>query len=118
MSYGQFQEQWEQEAEKERAGYDSRPVSALLTDVRAGRFGSYYQLWHSIGARGSLAEAGSLLADVLESDADYLHRYHCAAALITIGRVHSEGFRPEQLSARETYPVRERLTELRLRLRV
>src|SRR5262245_41132104 len=118
MSYAQFQEHWEREAEKERARYDARAVSALLADVRAGRFGDYYQLWHSIGARASLAEAGSLLADILESDADYLNRYHCAAALIAIGQVHSEGFRPEQLSAHETYPVRERLIELRARLKV
>ena len=118
MSYGQFQEHWEQEAGKERARYDSRAVSELLADVRAGRFGNYYQIWHSIGARASLAEAGSLLADILESDVDYQHRYHCAAALIAIGRVDSEGFRPEQLSAREAYPVRERLAELRERLHV
>ena len=118
MSYAEFQEHWELLSEKERSRYGARSVSELLADVRAGRFGDYYQLWHSIGARASLAEAGSLLADILESDTDYLNRYHCAAALISIGRVHSEGFRPEQLSAHETYPVRERLSELRARLQL
>lgn len=118
MSYGQFVEHWEQEAKSERARYDSCAVSELLADVRAGRFGSYYQIWHSIGARACLAEAGSLLADVLESDADYLHRYHCAEALISIGRGDSEGFRPEELSVHGMYPVRERVAELRQRLQV
>ena len=118
MSYAEYQEHFEQEAGKERERYDARSVAELLTDIRAGRFGSYYQIWHSVGARASLADAGSLLADILESDADYLHRYHCASALISIGRVYSDGYRPEQLSARETYPVCERVAELRKRLQI
>ena len=118
MSYAEFQEHFEVEAGKERERYDARPVTDLLTDVRGGHFGSYYQIWHSIGARASLADAGSQLADILESDADYLHRYHCAAALISVGRVYADGYRPEQLSARERYPVRERLAELRQKFQI
>ncbi|HEY4416285.1 MAG TPA: hypothetical protein VGO57_11385 [Verrucomicrobiae bacterium] len=118
MSYAQFQEHWEQEADKERLIYDVRPVAELLADVRVKRFGNYYQIWTSIGSRASLAEAGSLLADVLESDVDYLNRYHCAAALISISRTYSDGFRPEQLSADKRYPIHQRICELRQKLKI
>jgi hypothetical protein len=118
MSYEEFQKQWEWEADKEREKYDARPVAELLSDIRAGHFGTYHQIWYSIGARASLAEAGSLLADFLESDAEYLARYHCAAALISIGRVDADGYLPEQLSVHHRYPVHERLAELRQKLRI
>jgi len=113
MSYAQFQEHWEQEADKERERYDARPVSELLADIRAGKYGNYYQIWPSLGTRAKLAEAGSLLFSILESPADYLIRYHCAAALISIAGVYADGYRPEQLSAHKTQRVTEHLEALR-----
>jgi hypothetical protein len=117
-SYAQFQEHWEQEAGKERERYDARPVIELLADIRAGHFGSYYQIWYSLGSRATLAEAGSLLFSILESSADYLVRYHCAAALISVAGVYADGYRPEQLSAHQTQRVAEHLAALREKIQV
>ena len=54
MTYEQFQQQWESEADRERRKYDSRTVSDLLKDIRRERFGEYYQIWYSLGARATL----------------------------------------------------------------
>jgi hypothetical protein len=118
MSYAEYQERFELEAGKERERYDARPVSELLADIRAGRFGSYYSIWYSLGARATLSEAGSLLFSILESPADYLVRYHCAAALISIAGVYADGYRPEQLSADKTQRVAEHLAALRQKIQV
>ena len=63
---------------------DRRPIGELLEDARHGRWGSYYNLWDAIADRAMLEQAGWLLMDVLDSNADYLIRYHCAAALIKL----------------------------------
>src|SRR5580704_504177 len=118
MSYAEFQEHWEQEAGKERERYDARPVTELLADIRAGRFGEYYRIWYSLGARATLAEAGSVLFGILESQANYLTRYHSAAALISIAGVDAEGFSPVQLSAHRTQRVAENLAALREKLQI
>jgi hypothetical protein len=118
MSYDQFEERWAQQAKKEYESYEARPVEELVADIRAGRFGSHYQIWRSLGQRGSLADAGAVLADVLESSADFLNRYHCAEALLLLVGSDADGLRAEHLSGREKFPVKERLAELRKKLRI
>jgi hypothetical protein len=113
MTYGEFQQRYEDDAGRDRKRFDARPVGELLREVRAGRLGEHYQIWYSIGARASLAEAGPTLLAVLESDIDYLHRYHCAAALISIARMNPETYDPADFSAKDVRPLRERLEELR-----
>jgi hypothetical protein len=116
--YEKFQEIWKDGSHKEREEYDARPVSELLADIRVGRFGNHYRIWYSLGARASLKEAGSLLFDVLESRADYLVRYHCAAALISMAGVSAEGYQPVQLSAGDTKEMHEHLMKLREKLQI
>jgi hypothetical protein len=118
MSYEQFEERWAQQAKKEYESYEARPVAELLADVRAGRFGSHYQIWRSLGQRSSLADAGGVLADILESNADFLNRYHCAEALLSLAGTKADGLRPNQLSGREKFPARELGAELRKKLQL
>ncbi|MBK8035653.1 MAG: hypothetical protein IPK22_00740 [Verrucomicrobiaceae bacterium] len=118
MTYDEFQQRYEDEAGKDRNRYDAFPVSELLSEVRAGRLGERYQIWYSIGARASLAEAGSVMLDVLESDFDYLNRYHCAAALIAIAKLDPKTYEPAHFSANNVRPLRERLEELRRLLNI
>lgn len=75
---------WEQHAAAERAAYDQRPIGDLLQAARSGQVGSYHTLWDAIAARATLEQAGWTLLDVLASRADYLDRYHCAAALLKL----------------------------------
>jgi hypothetical protein len=82
MNYAEFQEYWEREAGAEYRRYVDRPAAALLDDVRAGRWGEYYQLWPAVAAKASLREAGPPLLDIVRSEAPYLVRYHAAAALL------------------------------------
>lgn len=86
----------------------------LLNDIRAGRYGSYYAIWDVIGRRASAIEAGWLLFEVLNRPIDYLHRYHCAEALLKVLRC--EVFEPVHLSA-ESLGMRENLAALESILR-
>ncbi|HEX8456412.1 MAG TPA: hypothetical protein VF656_03745 [Pyrinomonadaceae bacterium] len=84
MANGDWRETWEQHAEHERGALGETPVSELIERVRARRFGGYYGIWYALAERAKLNEVGWVLFSVLESDADYLDRYHCAAALLRL----------------------------------
>jgi hypothetical protein len=113
MSYAEYQEHFEKAATEEKKCYDALPVSSLLADIRARRFGRYYQIWPSVAERATAAEAAEDLLKVLESNTDYLNRYHCAAALISVAGLYAEGWRAEQLSAEARFPVRKNLEAVR-----
>ena len=108
-----WRDDWERAAEKERAHYDRLPLGVLVDNVRRGRFGDYYTVWYSIAGRSTLREAGSVLFAVLVSDAPYLVRYHCAAALLAL--LKTSDFEPVELSALR-YPLRTNLTLVRERI--
>jgi hypothetical protein len=114
MTYAEFQQHFEQAAALERQHCDALPVAALIAEIRAGRLGRYYQVWYSLGARAEPSEANTLLLSFLASEADYLHRYHCAAALIQINRL--QRWAPQELSALRMYPVAENLAKVRAEL--
>ena len=84
MSYAEFQERFEREAEAEYERYLALPANALVEAVRSGQFGAYYSLWRAVAARASVAEAGWALYDVIAGDAPYLVRYHAADALLSL----------------------------------
>jgi hypothetical protein len=84
MDNGDWRETWEQHAEQERGALAEAPVSELLARIRAGQFGGYYSIWYALADRAQLNEVGWVLFSVLESEAAYLDRYHCAAALLRL----------------------------------
>jgi len=112
MSYGDYQEHFEKAAIEEKRRYDGLPISALLHDIRARRFGHYYQIWRSVAERAPATEAAKDLFNVLESNTDYLNRYHCASALISVTGLYSDGWRAEHLSAEPKHPVKENLNRI------
>jgi hypothetical protein len=114
MTHADYQKYFEQQAEAEKASFARLPVEDLLTDIRAHRFYQCHQIWYSLAERATPAQANSLLLSCLESDLEYLHRYHCAAALIAIN--HLEGWEPHQLSAEKTQPVKANLQRIRSEL--
>jgi|SRR5277367_3139461 len=116
MSYAEFQDHWEKEADKERENYDSRTINELVADVKANRFGKYYQIWYSLGARAKLKDIEWTFYDVLKSNLDYLIRYHCAKALISIAGLYTTGIRPEELSAENTFDVKQNLLKVQEQL--
>src|SRR5437763_1409050 len=116
MTQDEFAWNFERLAHTESQHYSALPVSELLAKVEAHDFGESYQIWYSIGERATPAEANNLLFSFLCSDADYLLRYHCAAALIAINKLKSEGWEPEHLSGDEAYPVADNLKKIRRRL--
>jgi hypothetical protein len=106
MATADWRERWDRAAEAEGNRYDAMPVAKLIQNIRAGRIGHYYTIWYSVAKRGSLADAGWTLFNVLESRAPYLVRYHCAAALIKLqGGINLE---PVELSA-SRFPLSENL---------
>ena len=84
MTYADFLDDWEREADAEYEAYLRRPPEALVSDAEYGRYGEYYQLWRAIAARATLASAGKVLLDVVHRDDPYLVRYHAAKALLTL----------------------------------
>ena len=96
MTYADFQAHWEQEAGAEYDAYMRRSAAGLVADVRAGRYGEYYQLWRAIAASATLPLAGGVLLEVLHRDVPYLVRYHAAAALL--GLLQTTRFDPVDLS--------------------
>jgi hypothetical protein len=108
-----WQEAWEHHARAELDDLRALPAADLLAAVRAGHFGGYYVLWDAITERAALADAAWPLMAVLESDADYLDRYHCATALLRL--MQSELWEPVQLST-DTPERPARLAALRAEL--
>ncbi len=112
MNYAEFQEQWENEADREYDRYMAMDSGALADLVRQGMFGEYYCIWRAIAAKCRLVDVQDAMMRVLRSERDYLVRYHCAAALIALSGAGSEGFEAVHLSARGRYDVEKRLSEL------
>jgi hypothetical protein len=75
---------WDQHADQERDTLSDLPVSDLIARVKSGQFGDYYTIWSTIAGRAQLPEVGWTLFSVLESSVAYLHRYHCATALLRL----------------------------------
>ena len=112
MTAEQFHQWFEDTHASERARFDAMPVAEVLAEAAAGRFGECYAIWKSIGARATPA-ANAQLLDFLASDAEFLHRYHCAGALIAINRLEMD---PAELSGAPKYPVAQNLAAVRSRL--
>jgi hypothetical protein len=110
MTYADYQRYFEEAAAAEHARFDAMTVAEVIAEINADRLGSCYSIWYSLGARATPLEANDLLLNYLASDAEYLHRYHCAAALIQINRLRWE---PHQLSAFETQDVEKNLATVR-----
>ena len=91
-----WRDEYEVHADRARAAVDALPVETLLDDVRRGHYGEYYGVWYSIADRASLEIAGWILFDILHRDIDYLYRYHCAAALLSLLEVRE--IQPVELS--------------------
>jgi hypothetical protein len=114
MTYAEFQERWEIEAGKEYDHYMTLEAGDLASHVQLGEFGQYFSIWRAVAARCRLADVQDAMMRILRSDMDYLIRYHCAEALISLSGAYSNGFRAVQLSGREKYEVDRHLAEFAL----
>ena len=114
MSYAEYQEWFEKAAEAESKHFDAMPVADVISDIRNGRLGQCYQIWYSLARRAQPEDVNDLLLAFLSSKSDYLHRYHCAAALIQVNRL--TGWQPDELSAENTQPVSANLEKVRVQL--
>lgn len=98
-----WQDRWEEAADDERKRMEARTAAELLADVDEGRFGNYYVIWYVIASKSTVDEAGWTLFRTLVGNADYLSRYHCAAALLKL--MGEATLKPVDLSA--DHPGRE-----------
>jgi len=92
-----WRDEWDDHAEHDRQAMDLIPVDHLLDYICSGQFGNYYVIWYSIAERATLEQAGWILFDILNTNIDYLYRYHCAAALLWM--LKSTEITPVQLSS-------------------
>lgn len=93
-----WKQAYEAAADAEAARYERLSVAELLREIRRGRTGDYGKpIWDAVARKGTAAEVGWALYDVLGSERPYLERYHCAAALLQV--LHCSEFEPVALSA-------------------
>jgi hypothetical protein len=116
MTYAKFQAYFEESAERELAQYNAMPLQELLRQARSGKLGEYYQIWHSIAQRAVATEVTDFLLSFLSSSSSYLHRYHCASALISLNGLGASGWEAHHLSAEALHPVAQNLAEVRHQL--
>ena len=88
-------------------------LADLLEAIRRGHWGEHHMIWYSLAKRAAPRDAAWLLFHVLESDAPYLDRYHCAAALLQL--LKCPDFEPVALSAAR-FPLAQNLAQLRARI--
>jgi hypothetical protein len=113
----EFHEHYEDAADVEHRTLSALAVNALLDCARNGRFGEYHQLWPVIAEKATLPQAGPVLLTVLESDAPYLSRYHCAAALLKLAGESLAAFTPVSLSSGGPQSIRANLDKITTLLR-
>lgn len=82
-----WRSQWEDASSKESQRWQRASDAELIAAVRQRATGEYYALWRELGKRTATVELCWVLFDVLESDREYLDRYHCADALIALLRI-------------------------------
>ncbi len=105
-----WREEWEDQADQDWQRLEGIPVEKLLEQVNSGKYGNYYNVWYAIAERSSLKDAGWVLFDILNKKIDYLYRYHCAAALLSLLKV--THIQPVQLSG-ENHNIAENITAVR-----
>lgn len=111
MTYAEFQERWELEAGKEADACHALGPDELARRVQRGDYGQYFTIWRAVAEKCELAAVQDAMLDLLKSDSDYLLRYHCAEALISLSGGSGAGFEPVELSGREKFDVDRRLRE-------
>jgi hypothetical protein len=79
-----WRERYEIEAASELAEYEQKSLDVLFNQIRSRQYGRYFSLWRAIASRAQLEQAGWLLFEVLQTESDYLQRYHCAGALLSL----------------------------------
>ncbi|NJN45034.1 MAG: hypothetical protein HC806_10155 [Anaerolineae bacterium] len=110
-----WKEKYEDAATDEKEQFSKANIEKLLQDIRKGEFGEFHTIWPAIAENATLEQAGWTLFRVLVSDAEYLPRYHAAAALLklmqvtTFEAVNLSAVRPELQTNLET--VREMLVQ-------
>ena len=82
-----WRDRWDMEARREARALQALPEGELLERIERGSLGHYYQVWHTIGAKGTISQSAMVLWAFLcrhPGEEYVLHRYHCAAALFQI----------------------------------
>ena len=110
MGQDNWRDEWDAHASGEHQNYMDMPVAQLVENLRAGKLGDYHTIWNAIGKRASLQDIGWELYAFLQSDKDYLARYHCAQALLQM--MQSKAFEPVDLSAKRGDQLAKNLEKL------
>lgn len=93
MTYGEFQEYYENESERLYKQLVQLSETELIQRVERQEWDSNYQLWQAIAANGSQRSIGPLYNVVKNLDNDYLIRYHACDALFKLANIDDERFK-------------------------
>lgn len=102
MTYQQFQQQYEAEADKEYEALNRFSESELLTliaDKNENKYkiwqGDSFGIWHVLGDKGTNKSIPVLFEIVTNLQINYLVRYHACNALFNIAKIVLEGLKGE-----------------------
>ncbi len=115
LTYGEFQDRWEQEAERELSEFGRLSSAELAQRLSDGQYGVHFTFWRVLADKCKLVDVFEPMLRLLRSNADYLIRYHCADALIRLASV--QGFEPIHLSANGPWNMDARLSEMEALIR-
>jgi hypothetical protein len=99
-----WRERWEDDSQAEYDQFCELALETLLARVATMKLGSHCQIWEAIAAKEDLRTAGWPLFGFVSSGAPYLHRYHCAAALLTLLKLSK--YQAAQLTVEHLNPAR------------
>lgn len=93
MDYAEFQEKFEEEADKTYQVYSRLSEDELLKIIEAGQYDEYYQIWQVLGMKGTRKSMWLLFNIVSNLNNPYLIRYHACDALFRIARINNDEFK-------------------------
>ncbi len=120
MTYAEYQEHFENEADKNFNYYCQRTEDELLRFANKKQWDSTYQLWRAIGTIGTVKSIEPLFKIVSNLKVEYLIRYHAATALFKLAGIQDEEFlgmvQYGRNSKRQEINQKEAIEQLRTRL--
>jgi hypothetical protein len=94
MSYLEYQQEFEADAEKWSQKYNQMSEDEILHLIKTGKWDRTYQIWFSIRTKALLERSAPILLKVLKRwFTSFLHRNHCADALFHIANISDDNLK-------------------------
>jgi len=117
MTYEDFQQKFEDGADKSFETYIKLSEDVLLNLIQTGQYDDTYQIWRALQVKGTRKSLFILFNIVSNFNNPYLIRYHACEALFKIGAIQNDEFKGMVQYGRDKYGklIDQRITIQKLR---